>query len=122
MRRLTFNIIHPHTRWWWQIFFFFLLTFLPTNLFLVLSEKFAFINGLKIDYLILKLYFSQCLIWVGALSIISAQLNQHSLNRKVFLTKKPIYFSIMSFCFLLFSLFSSSQLPINLWFALQSIP
>ncbi len=119
MRRLTFNIIHPHTRWWWQIFFFFLLTFLPTNLFLVLSEKFAFINGLKIDYLILKLYFSQCLIWVGALSIISAQFNQHPLNHKVSLTKKPISISIMGFCILLFSLFSSSQLPISLWFALQ---
>ncbi len=38
--------------------FFLLIVFIPSNLFLVISEGSAFVSGLRVDYLIPKLYFS----------------------------------------------------------------
>ncbi len=38
--------------------FFLLIVFIPSNLFLVISEGAAFVSGLRVDYLIPKLYFS----------------------------------------------------------------
>ena len=38
---------------------------IPSNLFLNLSDQFAYVNGIRVDYLILKLYFSELVVWAA---------------------------------------------------------
>lgn len=45
-----------------QCVFFLLIIFLPSNLFLILSSQGSFVNGLQVDYLLIKLYGSGLLV------------------------------------------------------------
>jgi len=79
---------------------------LPTNFFLKLFESGAYVNGLRIDYLIPKLYLSDIFILILLLFWLINWFKRNSLKNKTwklfksYLTKEPLLISLLVIFFL----------------------
>lgn len=93
-----------------------LLIFLPSNLFLTLTEETAFLGGLRVDYLIPKLYLSQVLIWLGVAVSLIFKKKQSVLGS----VRKPIAaWLLIILATIIARQFFTTQPISSLWFVFQ---
>jgi len=105
-----------------RAFFFLLIVFIPSNLFWVITERSAFMAGLRVDYLIPKLYFSLVLALLMIVIQLIAALKKDGLRSLIKAARAT--FCSNKWTWLLFIVFFIRQfftfLPlVSVWFLIQ---
>lgn len=102
--------------------FFLLIVFIPSNLFWVITERSAFVSGLRVDYLIPKLYFSIVLALLIIVVQLIAAIKKSGLRSLIKAARAT--FSSHKWAWLLLSIFFVRQFftaspLVSIWFLIQ---
>lgn len=113
------NKYSKSTRILLQILLFLLIVFIPSNLFLNLSPQAAYVSGLKVDYLIPKMWASEIIIlnilWIWLLHINIKKINKEKIKKFIIDNK---FTTLLSFIILARQLFTPRPIS-SIFFLLQ---